>query len=153
PICQPGAHSSSFPIGINKFNTTANRQAYELYAEMIGKYPEMKGSVVQFEAYPMEGVRRVREGETAALQTSHAPSSPRSSLLSDLAPLYGHQFRALIHAGDEPGRNPTTYVNYAYGDEKMEEVYGYEEWRIQRLRALKREWDPCGRMGWFHGIR
>ncbi|KAL9008563.1 MAG: hypothetical protein Q9180_009492 [Flavoplaca navasiana] len=129
---------------------------------MVRKYPEMKGSVVQFEAYPMEGVRRVREGKTAyahrgdgllvALQTSH-PTSPRSSLLSDIAPFYGHRFRALIHAGDEPGRNPTAYVNYAYGDEKMEEVYGYEEWRIQRLRALKREWDPYGRMGWFHGIR
>ena len=38
---------------------------YELYTEMIGKYPEMKGSVVQFEAYPMEGVRKVEDRKTA----------------------------------------------------------------------------------------
>ena len=64
PICQRGAHSSSFPIGINKFNTTANRQVYELYADMVGTYPELKKSVVQFEAYPMQGVRKVAEGDT-----------------------------------------------------------------------------------------
>ncbi len=30
------------------------------------------------------------------------------------------------------------YVNYAHGDENLQEVYGHQSWRLQRLRAMKR---------------
>lgn len=36
------------------------------------------------------------------------------------------------------------YVNYADGDETLEEVYGHEPWRLQKLRSLKKKYDPAG---------
>jgi hypothetical protein len=35
------------------------------------------------------------------------------------------------------------YVNFAIGDEKVEEIYGDEK-RLARLRALKANWHPEG---------
>ena len=58
----------------------------------------------------------------------------------------------LFHDGDEHGRPFTTYVNYAFGDEPAEQVYGYERWRLQRLRALKRKYDPHNRFGYYNAI-
>lgn len=77
---------------------------------------------------------------------------PTSSISDDIAPLYGHQMRTLFHAGDQPGRPLNTYVNYAYGDESTEMMYG-GGWRERKLRDLKEKWDPHGRFGWYHPIR
>ena len=59
--------------------------------------------------------------------------------------------RDLIHSG-EPGRNLNAYVNYAFGDETQEEVYGYEPWRLQRLQDLKRKYDPMGKFNYYEPI-
>jgi hypothetical protein len=44
------------------------------------------------------------------------------------------------------------YVNYANGEEGLEAMYGYEGWRLDRLRALKGEYDPLGRFSWYAPI-
>lgn len=41
------------------------------------------------------------------------------------------------------------YVNHANGEEGLEAMYGYEGWRLDRLRALKGEYDPLGRFSWY----
>jgi len=49
----------------------------------------------------------------------------------------------LIRSTGEQGWQ--VYVNYAFGDEKNEVVYeGVEPWRLKRLRALKKRYDPKG---------
>ena len=65
---------------------------------------------------------------------------------------YGHQARTLLHAGDIAGHPLNTYVNYASSDETPEMLYGYEPWRLERLRKLKREYDPRGRFNFYNPI-
>ncbi|KAL8779318.1 MAG: hypothetical protein Q9213_006998 [Squamulea squamosa] len=159
PVCQPGMGAASSPVGIQNFNTTTNRQVYDLYSDLVTKHPEFKGSVVQFEGYPMQKVQSVDSASTAyahrddnllvSLQAIYAPSS----ISDDIAPQYGHQIRDLFHAGDRPDWPLNAYVNYAYGDETLEQMYGHEGWRIQKLRALKKKWDPYGRLNWYHPIQ
>lgn len=60
--------------------------------------------------------------------------------------------RDLMHAG-QPGRRLNVYVNYAFGDETQEQVYGYEPWRLQRLRELKKKYDPQGRFNFYEPIK
>jgi hypothetical protein len=43
-------------------------------------------------------------------------------------------------------------VNYATGDETLKEIYSYDEWRLEKLRALKTKWDPEGRLNHYHPI-
>ena len=41
----------------------------------------------------------------------------------------------------------TSYMNFAHGDEPLEEIYGES---LPRLKELKRQWDPQGRFNqWF----
>lgn len=47
---------------------------------------------------------------------------------------------------------PTAYVNYAAGYESLEARYGFEPWRLDRLRKLKSKYDPKNRFGWYNPI-
>ncbi len=71
--------------------------------------------------------------------------------LDALVPIYGRQARALLNDG-EPQRPLNAYVNYAYGDETLEQLYGYEPWRLQKLRALKKQYDPKNRYQFYNPI-
>jgi hypothetical protein len=43
------------------------------------------------------------------------------------------------------------YVNYGHGSkDPPEALYGYEPWRLEKLRKLKKELDP---EGWFNGYQ
>ena len=52
------------------------------------------------------------------------------------------------------GHARTTYVNYALGteDESLESIYGYEPWRLEKLRELKRRYDPEERISFYNPI-
>lgn len=53
--------------------------------------------------------------------------------------------------GGQPDRLPRTYVNYAIGHdyETLDSIYGYEPWRLDRLRSLKAIYDPQNRFRFF----
>ena len=57
----------------------------------------------------------------------------------------------MFNAG-QPNRKVTTYLNYATGDESLESMYGYEPWRLQRLRDLKAKYDPKNRFRYYNPI-
>lgn len=58
---------------------------------------------------------------------------------------------AVLHANSGFER-PAVYLNYAQGDEGVGAMYGYEQWRLDRLAALKREYDPWGVFNAYHPI-
>ena len=64
---------------------------------------------------------------------------------------YGKRMRDEIVKTD--GKPLDAYVNYAYGDEGLEAVYGHEAWRIEKLRRLKEIWDPEGKFNYYNPIR
>jgi len=51
----------------------------------------------------------------------------------------------------EPTRKLATYINYSVGAdyESIESVYGYETWRLERLRGLKAKYDPYNRFRYY----
>lgn len=71
--------------------------------------------------------------------------------LDSLAISWARQIRDLMQSG-QPGRQLNAYVNYAFGDETQQEVYGYEPWRLQRLRGLKSKYDPQQRFSYYEPI-
>lgn len=116
-----------------------------------------------FEAYSLHGVRKVdlfttafahREDallmapvviwDASTLKSGQAEKAERTALK------FGKEMREALVKGD--GGDLRAYVNYAHGDESLEAMYGCEEWRLEELRRLKREWDPRGRFGWYAPI-
>lgn len=53
-------------------------------------------------------------------------------------------------AGEDP-KEPKIYVNYAKGHsyETNKAVYGYEAWRLKKLRGLKAKYDPHNRFRYY----
>jgi FAD/FMN-containing dehydrogenase len=43
------------------------------------------------------------------------------------------------------------YVNYANGNESVAEIYG-EPWRVQKLKRLKKQYDPNGRFNLYNPL-
>ena len=76
-------------------------------------------------------------------------ADPNGDVLADT---YGHQARTLFYDGVAPGYPLNAYVNYASSDETPEQIYGYEPWRLQRLRALKKQYDPLGKFNFYNPI-
>ena len=64
-VCQHGHGVSSFPVGLLTYNTTANRAIYDLFKDMVNKYPAMSSSIVQFEGPPMQAIKAVESDSTA----------------------------------------------------------------------------------------
>jgi hypothetical protein len=54
----------------------------------------------------------------------------------------------------QPDRPKKTYVNYVQGHEweTLESIYGYEPWRLDRLRSLKAVYDPENRFRFYAPI-
>ena len=75
---------------------------------------------------------------------------PEGSDLLDAAETWAKETWDIWNAG-QPSRPPKTYVNYAQGHdyETLESIYGYEPWRLHRLRSLKATYDPENRFRFY----
>ncbi|KAL9596385.1 MAG: hypothetical protein Q9219_005820 [cf. Caloplaca sp. 3 TL-2023] len=158
-VCKHGNTWRLFPVGLKTYNTTANRAVYNLYKQLVSEHPEFNGSVVQFENYALEGMQAVDPASTAYahrdddILVSFSPVYPPSKSSDKIALDYGNKVRDIWRAGDIPGRPFTAYPNYAAGDEPVEALYGYESWRLERLRALKQQYDPHNSFRFYNPIR
>ena len=75
---------------------------------------------------------------------------PNSSL-DALAIEFGKSARDILKSASGSSELHS-YVNYAHGDESLESLYRYERWRLEKLRALKKEYDPHGRFSFYAPI-
>jgi hypothetical protein len=71
--------------------------------------------------------------------------------LDQFAQDWADQTRDIWNQG-QPNLRPTAYVNYAFGDEGNEQWYGYEPWRLEKLRSLKALYDPNGAFNYYNPI-
>lgn len=74
-----------------------------------------------------------------------------NSTLDPIAIQAGKNLRKIIFEGEESLKFHA-YVNYAHGDETLQEMYGYEDWRQEKLRQLKSLYDPKGRFSFYAPI-
>ena len=124
---------------------------------MVTQNPDLRGSSVQFEGYSLQGMKAVDPTSTAYahrddnILVSYAMVYSPLAANDAIAAKYGRQSRQLFIDGEAP-RQHNAYTNYAYGDETVQQLYGYEPWRLQRLRTLKKRWDPRGRFNFYNPI-
>ncbi|KAK4112830.1 FAD-binding domain-containing protein [Canariomyces notabilis] len=156
PPCQnAGMANPRFPIYLPEYNATAQEEVYALFKAATNASSPFANSLFMFEGYSMQGVDAVDENSAAyafredrlltAPLVQYAPAGP---VRDQQARQLGNQLREVLRRGS--GRSQMhTYVNYAYGDESTKEWYGFEQWRQDRLRALKKKYDPRGRFSFY----
>jgi len=156
PLCNGvGVERLLFASDLLIYNVSTNRALYDLFKNVTTIHPEYQGSFAIFESYSQQGVKAVHPDSTAfpnresnivftlAIEYDQNPDFDQRAIA------WGEQTRSLMHAGQAPGSNLQVYVNYAFGSETLESMYGYEPWRLEKLRSLKKEWDVYNKFGFY----
>ncbi|KAH8898315.1 FAD-binding domain-containing protein [Thozetella sp. PMI_491] len=156
--CAKGSTGLRFPIGLDTYNVAAVRQVYDEMDHTFRTVPELSNSFFLLEAYPTQGVQAVDERSTAfphrsdeLLLTPFVTYLPNATM-DPIAIAFGEKLRKYLLQGSADPNHLRAYVNYAHGDESLQEVYGWEDWRLEKLRDLKAKWDPENRMGFYNPI-
>jgi FAD/FMN-containing dehydrogenase len=156
PPCQKtGAANPRFPLYLPAYNPAAMQELYAHFKTSTNASSPFATSLFMFEGYSMQAVHAIDTASTAyafrddelltAPLVQYTPAGPARDLE---AKQLGNELREILHRGT--GRSEMhTYVNYAYGDESPEEWYGHEQWRQDRLKALKGKYDPQGRFSFY----
>ncbi|KAI0556212.1 FAD-binding domain-containing protein [Xylaria curta] len=155
PGCAYGMTSLRFPIGLKTFDVPAVRRVFDYIDQSFQDIPEIAGSFFLLEGYSTQAVQTIDERSTAfphradnLLVTSYIQYAP-DPRIDPLADAYGRELRRiLLDASDDP-LHLHAYVNYANGDEDLRAVYGWEDWRLEKLRKLKAQWDPENKFRYY----
>ncbi|KAL9085919.1 MAG: hypothetical protein Q9165_007402 [Trypethelium subeluteriae] len=160
-LCTPEGWSR-FPIknfyaaNVKKYDIPTMRSYFDGWRELNQRYGGNAMFSVMFESFPQQGVREKMENATAYpwrhgsdhfLMIEAAYKSPVDEDLID--EWLSKQQDAFIETSGY-GRLQQ-YINYGHGSKDAPEaLYGYEPWRLEKLRRLKKEFDP---EGWFNGYQ
>lgn len=156
----PGAKREISSVMTLEYNATTERTLYNLFNQKIAEYPGLAPSAYLWhEGYATAGMQAIPSKSTAYphREENHLmvffSEVPEGSGLSDAAEAWAEENRNLWNAG-QPHRQPQTYVNYAQGlpYETLQSVYGYEPWRLDKLRSLKAKYDPQNRFRFYEPI-
>ncbi|KAI0120156.1 FAD-binding domain-containing protein [Nemania sp. FL0031] len=155
PQCQDGPFVVSSNLLLT-YNVTTERQLYNLFNSYVAKYPGIGTGVnLVHEGYSTKAVQAIASDSTAYghRAANHIVLFLGAVLQTSLeAPMrmWAKETTDLWTAG-KASRRPDTYVNYASGAsyESVESIYGYDSWRLQKLRGLKTKYDPNNRFRFF----
>lgn len=155
-VCQDlGLMEMRFPVDLMTYNVSAQRQIVDILSNFTQQYPAYNNSLVLLEGYSTIGVKAVDPDTTAfphrnanLLVSPLVVYAPSAETSEDVGRDLGDRLRQILFESSGL-EHMYSYVNYAYGNEGPEAWYGYEPWRLEKLRALKAEYDPEGRFSFY----
>ncbi|RAK79553.1 FAD-binding oxidoreductase, partial [Aspergillus fijiensis CBS 313.89] len=146
-----------FPVGLRRWNITTQRMVYDAFAAITAGNSSFNASEFLLEGFPVQGVKAVPEDSTAyPWRGDNLIAYPllryyTNMSLDHTAIEVGEGFRRKLLEGSG-SEELHSYVNYALGDESPEQIYGYEEWRLDKLKELKKKYDPERRFSFYEPI-
>ena len=151
--CAKGYSRGLVPVSLDTYSLPALRKVIDIFAALPSDF---RTSILMLEGFATNRIREIPEESTAypdrdgKLLISPVLTYPKNAGLKGAAREIGGRIRSALLEGH--GGKLEAYVNYARGDESMEEIYGYEPWRLEKLRRLKKEYDPHGRFNFYAPI-
>ncbi|KAI1157043.1 hypothetical protein F4825DRAFT_471459 [Nemania diffusa] len=157
--CGDGAYAVATSM-TKTWNVTAERRNFELYSRNIALYPDLAPtSLLFYEGYAVEAMQAVPSASTAYPHRDQihlclfqvTVTEEANSKASAQAWAKGHWD---IWTAGHPGSEPAVYVNYAVGLEyqSLEDIYGSEPWRLQKLRRLKAKYDAGNSFRYYNSF-
>ncbi|KAL2012773.1 hypothetical protein VTN00DRAFT_298 [Thermoascus crustaceus] len=149
PPCQKNGDVNilRFPIDLQSYSVKAQRVAFDKFARVTSEIPQLNRSMFLFEGYSLQGFKAVPANSTAfPFRHDNLLVAPLIIYESDpkldaTAIAFGEDLRQIL--SQESGETELrAYVNYAFGEEQPKNWYGYEPWRLEKLKALKDKYDP-----------
>lgn len=159
PACLEGQLTvQRFPANLEVYNITTQKELLVKFGDLVAANSFLINSFYIFENYGYIAVKDVPDESTAYPDRSNgylvAPcliytnSTPEND---EIARQGGEELRSVAVGGREDGKL-YAYVNYANGFETLEELYGHDAWRLEKLRNTKRVYDPDSRLNFYAPI-
>ncbi|KAL8672821.1 MAG: hypothetical protein Q9168_002732 [Polycauliona sp. 1 TL-2023] len=158
-ICQHGNTRITATAGLQVYNLTAEHKIYDGFKRRIASNPVLAaGGDILHEGYSTEAVDSKNPDDSAYpfradhhLMLADIAIPPNNPEIERAAWEWVTEVRDQWNEG-QPGRPVNAYVNYANGYEPVEQWYGHEAWRLERLRGLKAKYDPHNRFRYYNPI-
>ncbi|KAI0382391.1 hypothetical protein F5Y04DRAFT_45577 [Hypomontagnella monticulosa] len=162
PLCAKNASHTTSTVNLLTYNLTAERQIYNRFSDWIKEYPEL-GPTAQIvhEGYSTEAVDKFPADDSAfpfradrhlmLFDVQIPTENPRGINFTTVAREWAQEVQTMWNEG-QPTRIPGAYVNYANSLEGPKMWYGHEQWRQDRLLALKKKYDPQNRFRFYNPI-
>lgn len=147
-----------FPADLEVYNITTQKELLVEFGDMVAANPFLNNSFYIFENYGYTAVKTVPDESTAypdrfnAYLIAPCLVYTNSTLENDeIARQAGEGLRSIAVSGRQDGKL-YAYVNYANGYETLQELYGHDAWRLEKLRNLKQAYDADSRLNFYAPI-
>ncbi|KXH65323.1 FAD binding domain-containing protein [Colletotrichum nymphaeae SA-01] len=152
-FCARGGRKPAYSTTINNMKSETWPEIWTLYTD-FQKQTGAQNSAVLIERYNLTTAKSVPSG-SAAMQDELRQEAFAQAIvipwyedasLDTQALEFGAKVRDIWSFSSSATVNPT-YINFAHGDEELQAIYGSS---LDRLKALKKQFDPSGAFGqWF----
>ena len=157
--CPTGKAHNQYSILTKDLKTQDFRAALDSYTAFVQKHPAANNSVIFIETFGQAGIKAFPENFSAFPHRNQFNNAVvfamtyTDSSVADAANSWARQWRDHFAQPEVSGYDRmATYQNYAHGDEPLSALYGYDEWRHERLSALKKKYDPHGLFNGYHTV-
>ncbi|CAP65704.1 uncharacterized protein PODANS_7_890 [Podospora anserina S mat+] len=142
-------------IDVDQYDVKSLRKWYDAFAATLMTEPAFQTSFCILEGYSTQAVQAVPDKSTAfALRGERLLFAPAifwqkgNATLDEKAKKWSRE----MYLAASGSSKKKTYVNYAHGDEPVQALYGYEPWRLKKLKQLKKKYDPLGHFAFFNPV-
>lgn len=157
--CPTGNQHNQYSIMTKDLKTADFRAALESYRTFVQAHPTANNSVIFIETFGQAGVRALPDDFSAFPHRQQFNNAVVFSMtygdagVAEAADAWALQWRDHFARPAVSGYDDMViYQNYAHDDEPLSALYGHDEWRHERLSALKRSYDPHGLFNGYHAV-
>ncbi|KAL4935589.1 hypothetical protein BDV06DRAFT_228690 [Aspergillus oleicola] len=159
-VCTASLDRLLSTAGLQVYNLTAEHKIYDSFVSRLASTPDLVSStIIIHEGYATKAVQEIDSADSAYpfradnILTQFQGNLPEGSDEEDEATMLEWAWEILdLWNSGQPDRLPSAYVNYANGLESVEDWYGHEPWRIEKLRAVKAQYDPDNKFRFYNPV-
>lgn len=155
--CAQGPRYNLYSLISRNLNKEKFVKFSEEFENFLQANPLANGSALMVETFPVQGVEALPDDYSAFphRKTFHNQIESIGAYMDDSVAGAVDEFFlkwrdefATVDGYDELH----IYQNYAHDDEPLSALYGYQEWRHERLTNLKNAYDPHGFFDGYHAV-
>ncbi|KAL8784359.1 MAG: hypothetical protein Q9213_004011 [Squamulea squamosa] len=157
--CIPGQSHNQYDSITKTVDKATFRELFDSYGSFIAEYPALANSTVILEIFPQQGIDAYPRNFSAFPHRGSLDTLVEIEMayidqsVAEVADSWARGWRDRLSSPEVSGYDRMViYQNYGHGDEPIAALYGYEQWRHERLTGLKRTYDPRGQFNGYHAI-
>ncbi|KXX82991.1 6-hydroxy-D-nicotine oxidase [Madurella mycetomatis] len=156
PICEPQGTVIVRGVDTDKYHIRDIREWYNVFSDMLASNEAFASSQCLLEGYSVHAVQAVPNESTAfALRDQNLLFGPvviYKPTDNGTLDAEAERWSEAMEKAASGNQRRRTYVNYSHGDEGLQALYGYEPWRLEKLKKLKQKYDPENRFRFYAPI-